>query len=56
MINLIIDQTILFHLNKAFKEYGIEGTEQKIKEIYATMPTIKERYLQIYSKVMHNEK
>lgn len=55
MINFLIECDMLYHMNRAFNEYGIEGTEQKIKDLYKKMPIIKEKYLQIYKKLIKGE-
>lgn len=39
-------------LKSAFKRYGIEGTEQKIKEIYNTMPTLRDYMLKEYYNII----
>ncbi len=41
-------------LKKCFNKYGIEGTEQKIKEIYntANMQTLKEYMLKEFYKLI----
>lgn len=39
----------------AFKRYGIEGTEQKLKELYNTMPTLKATLLREYYKLINKE-
>lgn len=36
------------NIKRAFEKYGIEGTEQKIKEVYANMPTIRDHMLKNY--------
>lgn len=36
----------------SFKRYGIEGTEQKIKELYRIMPKIKNTMLKEYYNIL----
>ena len=52
MTNLIIEQQMLYHLNRAFKKWGIEDTEQKLKEVYKDMPVLREKYLKVYKKLI----
>jgi hypothetical protein len=37
---------------RCFQIYGIEGTEQKIKEIYHSMPKMKAEYLKVYHQIV----
>lgn len=39
----------------SFKKFGIEGTEQKIKEIYKTMPKILDTMLKEYYKIINQK-
>jgi len=55
MISKIIKFQMYHHLNQAFKKWGIEGTEQKLKEIYSQMPTLQEKYLKVYYKLLKGE-
>ena len=41
-------------INKAIKRYGLEGTEQKIKEVYSLMPTIRDLMLKELWKKIKN--
>ena len=52
MINFIIEQSMIYHLNQAFNKWGIEATEQKIKEIYTQMPKLRDKYLKVYYKLI----
>lgn len=56
MIDKIIQLQMLYHLNRAFKKWGIEATEQKLKIIYSQMPTLREKYLEVYYKLLKGEK
>ena len=38
-----------------FRQYGIEGTEQKLKEVYANCSNIKDKYLEIYNQILKGE-
>ena len=40
------------HLTKGFSVWGIEGTEDKIRELYASSPVILEKYLGVYNKLL----
>lgn len=51
IINLMAREQLIL----AFKRWGIEGTEQKIKEIYRNMPKIKDTMLREYYKLMKGE-
>lgn len=51
-INLEINQ----QLRKCFKKYGVEGTEQKICELYSLMPKIKEMFLTEYHRIISAKK
>ena len=48
-INSLTYYMLAVDLKKAFKFYGIEGTEEKIKEVYSLMPELKAQYLEVYS-------
>jgi len=39
-------------LYNCFKRYGIGGTEDKIKEIYQNMPTLRGRFLMEYWNII----
>ena len=41
---------------RAVKIYGIEGTEQKIKEIYAQLPLVKETMLRAWKTIYMERK
>lgn len=40
------------HIKAGFKVWGIEGTEQKIQELYRNKPGIQEKYLAVYKKLL----
>jgi len=42
-------------LFKCFKKYGIEGSEQKIKELYQLVPRIQELFLIEYRRILKGE-
>lgn len=44
----IIDVLIWDALKTAVKTYGIEGTEQKIKELYRLMPVARDKMLEVF--------
>ena len=43
-------------LRKCFHRYGIEGSEQKIKELYQLSPKIQELFLIEYRKILKGKK
>jgi len=43
-------------LFKCFKKYGIEASEQKIKELYQLSPKIQELFLIEYRKILKGKK
>lgn len=47
----LIDELIKESLRNAVARYGIEGTEQKIRELYALMPVAKQKLLDAYRKL-----
>jgi hypothetical protein len=51
----IIKLDIRISVLKAIKVYGLEGTEQKINELYLLMPKIKELMLQEYNNILKGE-
>ena len=48
IIELMAREQILI----AFKIYGIEGTEMKIKELYKSMPKVKDTLIKEYDKIL----
>jgi hypothetical protein len=42
-------------LFKCFKKYGIEASEQKIKELYQLSPKIQELFLIEYRRILKGE-
>ena len=51
----ITDVLAYYNIKRAFKKYGIEGTEQKIKEVYANMPTIRDHMLKNYCAIIERK-
>jgi len=47
-VNIEINQQI----HKCFRKFGIEGTEQKLKDLYSLMPTLKDLFLTEYYKII----
>lgn len=39
---------MLYHIERAVKNWGIEGTEEKLKELYNNRPQLKYQYLSIF--------
>lgn len=48
----IIKLDAIFQIKRAFKRFGIEGTEQKIKEIYKFMSKCRDYLLEIYREIL----
>ncbi len=46
----IIEQRAISYLIRAFNRYGIEGTEQKIKELY--QGNMQKYYLKVYNNLI----
>lgn len=55
MYNLI-DLLIWDSLKEAVKKYGIEGCEEKIKELYREMPKARDKILEVYNRTYKNGK
>ncbi len=49
----IIKMDAIFELKRAFKRYGIEGTEQKLQELYYLMPKFRDYMLQTYREILN---
>jgi hypothetical protein len=47
-----IQLDIQYQIKKCMRVYGIEGTEQKIKELLILMPKLKETFLEEYYKII----
>jgi len=47
-----IEERMVNTLKYSFTIYGIEGTEQIIKEVYTHAPTLRNKYLELYSKLL----
>ena len=47
VVNMALDG-----LCKSFKRYGIEGTEQKIRELYKNTPKLRDLYLGYYNRTI----
>jgi len=52
----IVTLDATFEIKKAFKRYGIERTEQKLKELYHLMPKCRDYMLQTYRKILNEVK
>lgn len=50
----LLDILIVDALKNAVARYGIEGTEQKIKELYKLMPVARDRMLKVYNVLYKN--
>ena len=52
----ILKLDAIFEIKKAFKRYGIEGTEQKLRELYIHMPKFRDYMLQTYKEILNEKK
>ena len=43
------------HLRRAYNKFGIEGTEEKIKEVYKNTPGARDYLLDIHYKLLRGE-
>lgn len=53
LIKWALDKDVESCIYKAFKRYGIEGTENKIKEVYKLVPKMKEYMLNKYYEIIN---
>lgn len=44
-----------YQIQRSIDIFGLEGTEQKIKELYTLMPEIKKLLLDTYYKILRGE-
>ena len=44
-IKILTKAQMYYHLKKAIKRYGLEGTEEVVKRVYNTVPKLKEQML-----------
>lgn len=51
----IIKMDTRLSILRAMKHFGIEGTEQKIKELYLVMPKLRDILLEQYYKILKGE-
>jgi hypothetical protein len=51
----IIKMDTRLAVQKAIKTFGIEGTEQKIKELYVLMPKLRDLMLEQYYQILKGE-
>ena len=49
----ILKLDAIYEIKRAFKQFGIEGTEQKLKELYHLTPKLKYHMLQIYKELLN---
>ena len=52
----LLEILIVDSLHTAVNKYGIEGVEDKIKELYKLMPIARDKMLEIYRKMYKNGK
>lgn len=55
LADFITEEIMVTHLKEGFLVWGIEGTEDKIKELYSSSPVIREKYLGVYHKLIRGE-
>lgn len=55
LIKWALDKDVKSYIYKAFKRYGIEGTENKIKEVYELVPKMKEYMLNKYYEIINKK-
>lgn len=48
----IIELDAKFEIRKAFQRYGVEGTEQKIEEVYKLTPKLRNFMLSMYYETL----
>ena len=48
----IVKLDTIYEIKRAFKKFGIEGTEQKINELYRFVPKYRDYMLQIYKEIL----
>lgn len=48
----IIELDAKFEIKRAFQRYGIEGTEQKIEELYKLTPKLRNFMLSMYYEIL----
>jgi len=46
------DQDIQQHITAGFKRFGIEGTEEVFRRVYANYPVLQEKYQKAYDKLI----
>jgi len=51
----IVKMDIHLSVLKAMKHFGIEMTEQKIKDLYSEMPTLRDAMLEQYYLILKGE-
>ncbi len=49
----ILKLDAIYEIKRAFKQFGIEGTEQKLKELYHLTPKLKYHMLEIYNELLN---
>lgn len=42
------------NIKDSFQKFGLEGTEDKINEIWKDTPVTKGMYLEVYKELIHN--
>ena len=51
-MDILIREMFKQNLRKSFQHFGIEGTEDKIKELWINHPEIIKQYLEVYREVI----
>lgn len=52
MIRRAVEADMEHHIKQAFAKFGIEGTEDKLKEAYKNHPTLLKQYLKVYRRAI----
>ena len=55
-MDILIREMFKQNLRKSFQHFGIEGTEDKIKELWINHPEIIKQYLEVYRELITGRK
>ena len=54
-IEKVIELQARENLKSSMEKFGIEGTEEKIKDVYRGSPTVRDYMLKLFGKVLRGE-
>lgn len=54
--NQLVEKLVEDHIREGFKKFGIEGTEDVIREAYGNNPKALAIYLRVYNNILENYK